>query len=238
MNGAFELQDAEKRIQELEKQVQELGKRAVALESLTNQFITLVPNPSWIRDEDNINRIVDNVRESMRKLGVKPWDETPPVDRSATILTNGDPVDDAHRELQPNGQQKAYVVLTPEERRKGFVRPVLRTYTHVGPKIPGNLRDLTEEEHQRYDQHGYVKYQSYTNEEREKRGGSVVGRFWTQSMLDAKGCGQDTTMSQDIAETFARDPGFYSGGGFCCTCRRHVPNEELVWKGTDEQVGS
>lgn len=47
-------------------------------------------------------------------------------------LTTGQPVpeDGSHLELLPNGQQKGYVVLTPEERAKGFVKPVRRSYIH------------------------------------------------------------------------------------------------------------
>lgn len=50
-------------------------------------------------------------------------------------------------------------------------------------------------------------------------------------------CGSDTSMGLAIAETFARDPGFY-GGGFCCACREHFPVKQFVWKGTEEVVGS
>jgi hypothetical protein len=53
----------------------------------------------------------------------------------------------------------------------------------------------------------------------------------------AGGCGTRTTCSQDIAETYARDPGFYSGT-FCCSCRAHFPLEQFVWEGTTEQVGT
>jgi hypothetical protein len=47
-------------------------------------------------------------------------------------LTTGAPVpeDGSHRELRADGQQKAYVVMTPEERAKGFVKPVRRSYIH------------------------------------------------------------------------------------------------------------
>lgn len=48
-----------------------------------------------------------------------------------TELTNPIPEGSDHRELKKNGQQKAYVVLTDEERAKGFVRPVRRTYKHL-----------------------------------------------------------------------------------------------------------
>lgn len=52
-----------------------------------------------------------------------------------------------------------------------------------------------------------------------------------------KGCGQQTSMAQPIAETYARDPSFY-GGTFCSTCHNHFPVDEFVWQGTDERVGS
>ena len=58
--------------------------------------------------------------------------EVPPVDRSACVLSDGSPVTTDHRALDPStGQQKSYVVLTAEERAKGFVRPVRRSYTHT-----------------------------------------------------------------------------------------------------------
>lgn len=54
----------------------------------------------------------------------------PPVDRSKRCMVSGNPETPDHRELKPNGQQKDYVVLCPDERAKGFVRPVRRTYIH------------------------------------------------------------------------------------------------------------
>lgn len=50
-------------------------------------------------------------------------------------------------------------------------------------------------------------------------------------------CGGVTTMSQAIAETYARDPGFY-GATYCVVCAKHLPVSEFTWDGTDEQVGS
>ncbi len=35
-------------------------------------------------------------------------------------------------------------------------------------------------------------------------------------------CGQITTMTQDLAETYARDPTFY-GATYCAACRLHRP---------------
>jgi len=50
-------------------------------------------------------------------------------------------------------------------------------------------------------------------------------------------CGTDTRMGPAIAETYARNPKFYSGT-FCCYCQSHSPLDEFVWQGTDKKVGS
>jgi hypothetical protein len=53
-------------------------------------------------------------------------------------------------------------------------------------------------------------------------------------------CGVVTTMGLALAETYARDPHFYSGT-FCCGCGTHFPvgeNGEFTWDGTDERVGT
>lgn len=105
---------------------------------------------------------------------------------SVTTLTDGSPVTLDHREINPaTGMQKGYVVLSAEERAKGFVRPVRDAYLH------------------------------------EK-------------------CGAVTTMGRALAETYAREPAFYSGT-FCAVCRAHFPvgaDGEFFWKGTSEKVGT
>ncbi|MGC2234291.1 MAG: hypothetical protein WBA09_22510 [Candidatus Acidiferrum sp.] len=50
-------------------------------------------------------------------------------------------------------------------------------------------------------------------------------------------CNTTTTMGLALAETYARDPEFYSGT-FCCHCRTHFPLDQFVWEGTKERVGS
>ena len=107
------------------------------------------------------------------------------VDRTKTTLTDGSPVTPDHRELRPDGQQKGYVVLSEEERAKGFVRPVRRWYVHDK-------------------------------------------------------CGGVTMMGYALAETYARDPGFYSGT-YCAVCCAHFPvgaDGEFHWRGTTERVGT
>ena len=134
------------------------------------------------------------------------------------------------------GQHGAYWVLPEEERAKGFVRPVRRSYRHVGPPPPANLRDLTPEELERHSRWGYIKFEAY-GEDR----APLTGRFWTQTGLDSiGGCGALTTMSADLAETYARRPDYY-GKTFCCNCGDHLPvgeKGEFVWDGTDERVGA
>ena len=148
-----------------------------------------------------------------------------------TMLTDNVPEGRDHTELKANGQQLAYVVLTPEERAKGFVRPYRDSYVHRGIRPEFPTRPLTAEEHEQYDQFGYVLFEEYP----ESRS-PVSGRYWTEAQLRS-GCGGLTKMSRDISETYARDPKFY-GGTFCVGCGKHLPLEEFVWDGTDEIVGS
>jgi hypothetical protein len=98
-----------------------------------------------------------------------------------------DPEDSCLAEIRPDGQQECYLILSAEERAKGFVRPVRRSYVHIK-------------------------------------------------------CGSVTTMGQELAETYARDPAFY-GGTFCAKCRTHfrlitADGPQFFWEGTDERVGS
>ena len=133
---------------------------------------------------------------------------------------------------KPQPQNEVYLVLSEEERAKGFVRPVRMSYKHVGlsPKYP--MRDLTPEEQERHADMGYVKYEPYPEADHPS-----LGRYWTQRQLDRRGCGTVTTMGPAIAETYARQPHFY-GATYCCMCSKHLPVEEFVWEGTSERVGS
>ena len=151
------------------------------------------------------------------------------VEAPKTTLTDGSPVTEDHRELMKNGQQKGYVVLSEEERRNGFIRPVRLSYVHVGKRPKYKLRDLTDDEKKQCP--NAVKFEEYPESE-----SPVSGRYWTADDLNS-GCGSLTTMSISIAETYARDPKFY-GGTFCFGCRKHLPVEEFIWADTDERVGS
>lgn len=143
---------------------------------------------------------------------------------------------------EPVPQAKKYLVLSEEERLRGFVEPLRVAYRHVGrpgPRFP--IRDMTDEELEVNPE--YVKYEEYPESERPR-----VGRFWTQEQLDSvgKGCGSVTTMKKDLAETYARDPYFY-GATYCVTCSMHLPvgeDGEFVWvhpttgKDLEQRVGT
>lgn len=148
-----------------------------------------------------------------------------------TSMVDGSPVTEDHRDLQENGQQKGYVVLTEAERAKGFIRPVRSSYLHVGARPKHPTRNLTEEEKERHGEKSFAIYEEYP-----KSDNSAVGRFWTQKELDS-GCGSLTTMGVALSETYARQPDFYSAT-FCCGCGTHFPVKEFIWDGTNEIVGS
>lgn len=132
----------------------------------------------------------------------------------------------------PVPQAEVYIVLSEEERAKGFVRPVRTKYLHVGtagPRYP--LQDLTPEQVERVAGSLYAKYEPYPQPNPD--GSSALGRYWTQAQLDAvgKGCQTVTTMGRALAETYARDPSFY-GGTYCVHCSMHRPvgaDGEFVW---------
>lgn len=132
-------------------------------------------------------------------------------------------------DTDPTPQHEVYLVLSEEERAKGFVRPFRNKYIHVGkrPKYP--LRDLTPEEHERYPD--YVKFETYPEDS------GKLGRYWTQAQLDSKGCGVETRMGDALSETYARNPHFY-GATYCVGCQKHLPVEEFVWSADGEVVGS
>lgn len=138
---------------------------------------------------------------------------------------------------EPTGQHEKYLVLSDAERRKGFVRPLRKAYRHVGiigPQSP--LRDLTEDEHEKFNAYGYAKFEPYPSDSNKH---PAIGKFWTQEELDKvnNGCGKTTTMARELAETYARDPKFY-GATYCYHCSKHLPVDEFVWDGTDLRVGS
>jgi hypothetical protein len=52
-------------------------------------------------------------------------------EKPRVTLADGTQVYPEHRVLRHDGQQNGYVVLAEEERAKGFIRPVRRSYVHA-----------------------------------------------------------------------------------------------------------
>lgn len=50
------------------------------------------------------------------------------------------------------------------------------------------------------------------------------------------GCGGETRMGAALAETYARNPRFYTGT-FCVHCRAHFPLNQFIWDGGGELSG-
>lgn len=188
--------------------------------------------PAWTPQANSIRQAEKILGKKLAKTD--QWTLFPSGNiKPKTCLTDGNPVTPDHKEIDPKtGMQKGYVVLCPEERAKGYVRPLRESYKHVGrqPKYP--LRELTEEEHARYNKYGYVAFEPYPESESPK-----TGRFWTQEDMERKGCGVSTYMAPALCETYARNPKFY-GGTFCSGCGKHFPVEEFIWDEDGQVVGS
>jgi len=143
-------------------------------------------------------------------------------------------------------QNECYLILSEEEREKGFVRPYRNRYIHVGKDIKshwkGIHRMLKEDEVKEFIDKKYVAVMTVlTNPDGSFMGGAYV----TQEELDTwkkgeriGGCGGKTIMTREIAETYAREPGFY-GSTWCMNCQEHIHVGEFIWDdGSNETVGS
>jgi hypothetical protein len=194
--------------------------------------------PEKFTTEKALNRDLKTEREILE--GKKATKLT--TDRNDPDLIEG--------QKNETGQHSIYLVLSEEERAKGFVRPVRKTYIHVGKKVDekGTVLPLEEglinssEWAKGFytEANGYAAYLKYPESEK-----AIVGKMLTKEEFEAiqnkkeyiGGCGTATTMSLALSETYARDPKFY-GRTFCCGCNKHLPVEEFKWDGTDETVGS
>ena len=142
-------------------------------------------------------------------------------------------------------QSEVYLILSEEERAKGFVRPVRGSYLHVGRRYTDyEIRQITAEEKIRLKKENKKEYSVVIYHVKDEDGHFIGGTYITEEELKQLqekghigGCGTVTTMSLPLAETYARNPSFY-GATYCCGCRKHLPVGEFVWEGTDEIVGS
>lgn len=144
------------------------GKTSVAL-------VIPLPDGSIVFAETSLALFVGAARAFVARHGDPTGEPTPaPPTNKRGLVSDRAELDTT---ILPNGQQTNYLVLSEEERSKGFVRPVRDTYVHDK-------------------------------------------------------CGSATTMGRALAETYARQPDFYSGT-FCCVCGSHFPvgaEGEFSWE--------
>lgn len=141
----------------------------------------------------------------------QPEHDTDPSPKLCT--TSGESVEKVRAEqTEVTGQHKGYIVLCPDERAKGFVRPYRDAYQHAG--------------------------QSRCRDCGATQGSTTCNASGFACIMERHGgCNTVTTMGRALSETYARDPKFY-GATFCCNCNRHLPVAEFVWTADRQQVGS
>jgi hypothetical protein len=187
--------------------------------------------------------------ETRRPLEIiEKWGGNRPVHSPTVETTNGKPVEevlDAQRTQKEEGQHEGYLVLSKEERDKGFVRPYRHTYVHVGTLIKrhpdgrlyGRLIEADDPDYSKYASDYYALVKGYTAFVLYPADSGTTGRYITAEEVGAikarkthfGGCGFATKMARAIAETYARNPKFY-GSTFCTGCQKHLPVSEFVWE--------
>lgn len=129
------------------------------------------------------------------------------------------------------GLQKTYLVLSEEERAKGFVRPYRDAYVHIGLRPKYELRPLSEADKKDPIKATYAGFEKYPDSI-----SPLTGRYWTHEELNS-GCGTLTVMGRSLSETYARDPKFY-GATYCAGCQKHFPVHQFHWNADNTVVGS
>lgn len=120
------------------------------------------------------------------------------------LTTNKDDTELGHGyDDSPVEQNKKYLILSDEERSKGFIRPVRYSYVHIGKKVDlkgGTIEPRTDEcnKHNEKFNTKYVAFIKYPESE-----SPVVGRYIEQKELDninkhIGGCGTGIFYDQSI----------------------------------------
>jgi hypothetical protein len=160
-------------------------------------------------------------------------------------MSSGITTDPTHEKLghgtdeEPVEQNEVYLVLSDEERAKGFVRPYRDAYIHNGNPAT-TYTELEKPEKSMVDSDPYVAIFDI----KDAKGNHVGGRYVTQSEFQRYkktgflgGCGGETKMNRAISETYATNPSFY-GSTYCVHCKMHLPVAEFTWTEDGKVVGS
>jgi hypothetical protein len=155
----------------------------------------------------------------------------------AMCTTSGEPVDVVRaNQTAETGQHASYIVLCPDERAKGFVRPYRDAYKHVGMAGPDPQNRLT---HSQSQPESFIELAPRSDPHNHDEPAERIVRYWTREQIAAagKGCGTVTTMGRALSETYARQPTFYTHT-FCVYCNQHLLVAEFVWTLDGARVGS
>lgn len=163
---------------------------------------------------------------------ILPEESTTPLERAQILVEKALlSRNDAAEALREKDQAlvTARMRLYEEQRKAAEAIPVDRAARELagGGPVTADHRDLKENGQQK----GYVVLSA-----------AERGKGFVRPYRDAyrhQTCSKITTMSREIAETYARDPGFYSGT-FCLHCRGHFPigeNGEFTWYEMDGREG-
>ena len=189
--------------------------RLAAIERVTLPLTPLGPSPTR-DDEFELNRalMVQEIVKAAREAG--PAQVCPRCGHYAHAKFRcsggmGDCCDCGHDSSEPEPVDRSCQTLTSGA-------PVPKDRSHTEDRGDGQQRD----------------YVVLCNAERAKGFVRPVRRSYRHLK-----CGTITTMGLSIAETYARDPYFYSGT-FCCRCGSHFPigeDGEFVWIESDGSTG-
>lgn len=166
--------------------------------------------------------------------------------RDISATTDGQPprpgFEDASAPAPVNprtGQHEAYWVLSEDERAKGFVRPVRRSYRHVGRgPCCAKPRDLGKPLPPKRVTWVCLDDPDHDGECTSWMPVTAADLDRAQRTRMVGGCDTVTSMGLAIAETYARDPKYY-GATFCVGCRAHLPvgaSGEFVWVGDQREA--
>ena len=114
------------------------------------EYIKSLPYGVVIETDRERTLIAGNIRAFVQWLRDRhahdhrtpPNESSPAVPLKVAPVTGGlttDRSDPGLRKIRPDGMQEKYMVLSEEERAKGFIRPVRRSYIHLACGFPTKM---------------------------------------------------------------------------------------------------
>jgi hypothetical protein len=92
--------------------------------------------------------MIEEVENDLARIRVAVRRVIDEIERARMGLTT-DRTSPCLKEVRPDGQQECYLILSDEERAKGFVRPVRRSYVHVACGVETRMPEAIAETYAR-----------------------------------------------------------------------------------------